>query len=194
MMGNRMPGRYETDEIVDPVLGILRRCTFCGKYKPLDEFASDGITATGEPKKRLDCKVCYNLRRKENHHTKAHTDFIGGMKRRGEADPQFTHQDWKDCLIYFDGSCAYCGKTPKRGERLTKDHLLSCRNGGLTRPDNIVPACDRCNSSKGPLDFKEWFMAQSFFSQDRLNKIFKWRTIMRLTMPANDPVNTGREN
>jgi hypothetical protein len=44
-----------------------------------------------------------------------------------------------------------------------------------------VPACQSCNSSKGAEDFRDWFMKQAFFSQERLNRIFKWRTIIRQT-------------
>ena len=86
---------------------------------------------------------------------------------------------WKDSMIFFGGECAYCGHTPRRGEHLTRDHLLPVCKGGITKADNIVPACSSCNNSKGSEDFKEWFMRQPFFSQERLNRIFKWRTIMR---------------
>jgi 5-methylcytosine-specific restriction endonuclease McrA len=82
-------------------------------------------------------------------------------------------------LIYFGGKCAYCGSTPRKNKRLTKDHLEPISQGGGTIPENIVPACFSCNSSKGAEDFKDWFMKQSFFSQDSLNTIFKWRSIMR---------------
>jgi len=194
-MTDRMTGSYKTEDKVDPNLGTLRRCTFCGIFKPLSEFGKNGVDRDGNTVYRTDCKMCYNLRRKANssRSRKAHSDFVGGMKRRSDDDVQFTHQNWKECLIYFEGSCAYCGKTPKRGQRLTKDHLYPVVNGGKTTPDNIVPACYKCNSSKGSSDFKEWFMAQPFFSQDRLNKIFKWRSIMRLAMPVKNQVNKGRE-
>ena len=161
---------------------LMRRCKFCGQVKELEkDFPKNGVDEEGKPVYRLDCKVCYNIRRNANKPVakKAHSDFIGGQKRRGEVNPQFTHQEWKEVLIYFGGSCAYCGCTPKKGERLTKDHLKALKDGGTTTPDNIVPACSRCNSSKGAEDFRDWFMKQPFFSQDRLNRIFKWRMIMR---------------
>lgn len=157
-----------------------KTCVYCGKSKPIEEFALNGVDDQGNPKRRDDCKTCYNIRRKENKHTKEHSDFIGGQKRRGETDIDYTHQDWKETLMYFGGVCAYCGAQPRRGQILTKDHLRPVSKGGKTTQSNIVPACSRCNSSKGAEDFKEWFMKQPFFSQDRLNRIFKWRTIMRL--------------
>ena len=154
-----------------------RRCVFCGEVKSITDFPKNGRNPDGTTAYRLDCKVCYNIRRKETK--KRHSDFIGGQKRRGEAAPRLSHQEWKEAVIFFGGACAYCGGTPRRNQRLTRDHLEPVSNGGTTTQDNIVPACASCNSSKGAEDFKEWFMRQSFFSQERLNRIFKWRTIMR---------------
>lgn len=175
----RMRGSYlATEEVIDGQLH--KTCTFCGEIKPINEFPKNGVDANGNVRYRDDCKTCYNIRRKENKNKKTHSDFIGGMKRRGEERPEFSHQEWKECLIFFGGECAYCGGTPRKGQRLTRDHLEPISNGGRTVQSNIVPACATCNSSKGANDFKEWFMKQSFFSQERLNRIFKWRTIIRL--------------
>ena len=174
-----MYGIYESETFVDN--GVwYRRCVFCGELKQLhQDFPKNGTDDKGETIYRQDCKVCYNIRRHENRSKKYHSDFLGGQRRRGD-DPNFTHQEWKEALIFFGGECAYCGCTPRRGQRLTRDHLQAIKMGGTTSQDNIVPACGSCNSSKGADDFKEWFMRQPFFSQERLNKIFKWRTIIRM--------------
>ena len=179
-MKSRMSGRFTTEDCTDPVLGSLRRCTFCGYFKPMRDFGLNGIDHAGNAVRRLDCKQCFNIRRKENRSRKAHNDFVGGMKRRGEEEVVYTHQDWKEVLIFFGGECAYCGGTPRKGQKLTKDHLIPVGSCGKTIPENIIPACSKCNSSKGAEEMKAWYMKQSFFSQERLNKIFKWRTIMRL--------------
>lgn len=169
-----MYGVYESDTD-----GNQRRCIFCGEWKPIEFFPKNGYTPAGDVARRLDCKVCYNIRRNENKTKKRHSDFIGGQKRRGEEAPSLSHQEWKETMIFFGGACAYCGCTPKRNDRLTKDHLVPMSLGGLTVVGNVVPACRSCNSSKGAEDFKVWLMRQPFFSQDRLNQVFKWRTIMR---------------
>lgn len=180
MRNERMNGTYVSiDKVVDGVM--MRQCVFCGEWKPLEAgYARNGSDSCGNAAYRHDCRVCYNIRRNENRTKKKHTDFIGGQKRRGEVDPQLSHQEWKECVIFFGGECAYCGATPRKGQRLTRDHLHPVSEGGATTQDNIVPACRSCNSSKGAEDFKDWFMKQQFFSQERLNKIFKWRTIMRM--------------
>lgn len=48
--------------------------------------------------------------------------------------------------------CFYCGGT----ERITVDHVVPLARGGLHHPDNLVPACLRCNSSKGAKLLHEW--------------------------------------
>lgn len=174
MRNKRMTGKY-TSVIEDG----KKKCTFCGEMLPLESFAKNGVDADGNQKYRDDCKVCYNIRRRENATKKRHSDFVGGMRRRGEVDVSYTHQEWKETVIFFGGECAYCGRTMRKGERLTRDHLEPIKEGGETTQDNIVPACASCNSSKGASEWREWFMNQSFFSQERMNRIFKWRSIIR---------------
>lgn len=157
----------------------LKRCSFCGEWKPFNAFAKNGTDKHGRAKYRDDCKVCYNIRRRENATKKKHSDFVGSCKRRGEKEVSYTHHEWKDVVIFFGGECAYCGKTMKKGERLTRDHLVPVSEGGLTTSENIVPACKSCNSSKGAMEWRAWFMKQPFFSQERMNKIYQWRSIIR---------------
>ena len=174
----RMRGRF--DSVTFESDGIVyRTCAFCGETKPLSDYPKNGTDKDGQPKYRFDCKTCYNIRRRENATKKKHTDFVGGMKRRGEANVDYTHQQWKETVIFFGGECAYCGRTMHKGERLTRDHLEPVSEGGLTTQDNIVPACSSCNSSKGAEEWREWYMKQPFFSQERMNRIFKWRSLIR---------------
>lgn len=180
MRNKRMYGCFDpVPDKVSPTGLTNRRCVFCGEFKPITAFGRNGYDADGAPKYRQDCKVCYNVRRKENKLKKTHSDFVGGMRRRGESSVSYTHQQWKETVIYFGGECAYCGRTMKKGERLTRDHLVPVAEGGTTCQSNIVPACGCCNSSKGKREWHEWFMTQPFFSQERMNRIFKWRAIMK---------------
>lgn len=158
-----------------------RRCVYCGVWKPLVDYHKDGFDERGKQKYRQDCKTCYNIRRKENRNPKSFSDFIGSSKRREHIEiVDFSHEDWKQALLYFGGECAYCGATPRKGQLLTKDHLHPVSKGGATISSNIIPACRSCNSSKNNVDWKDWYMSQPFFSQERMNRIFKWRTIMRM--------------
>lgn len=55
-------------------------------------------------------------------------------------------------LTAFGGWCAYC--LARKASAL--DHYVPLDAGGHTAPDNLVPACKRCNSEKGgrePMEF-----------------------------------------
>lgn len=53
-------------------------------------------------------------------------------------------------------TCQYCFRNRETllamGERLTCDHVLAEWKGGATTLDNLVTACQSCNSSKGTAD------------------------------------------
>ncbi len=66
----------------------------------------------------------------------------------------FTRADWWATLKEFDYRCAYC---LRKMQRLTKDHVIPLHRGGNHTKSNIVPACKRCNSSKGTNLLEEWF-------------------------------------
>lgn len=90
-------------------------------------------------------------------------------------ESNFTRADWNRCKEYFtvDGvpRCAYCGKPTKRP---TIDHVIPLNKKGENTLNNIVPSCGRCNSSKFDRDFREWYSNQSFYSQERENKIITY--------------------
>lgn len=61
---------------------------------------------------------------------------------------------WQVCLNAWDGKCAYCGASG----RLTQDHFIPLCDPGCpgTVQGNIVPACRKCNGSKGRLHPAQW--------------------------------------
>lgn len=182
----RMKGKYYPYITEQPDGTITKVCTFCGEDKPITEFPKNGVDADGNTRYRDDCKTCYNIRRRENATKKRHSAFVSGMNRRGEEDVSYSHQEWKETVIFFGGECAYCGRTMRKGERLTRDHLEPVSKGGTTTQRNIVPACSSCNASKGAKEWRDWFMKQPFFSQERMNRIFKWRSILAAAGDAHE--------
>lgn len=61
-------------------------------------------------------------------------------------------RDLRFSILHRDGfRCRYCGATPEQKE-LKVDHVVSVEDGGpLTDPENLVTACNDCNSGKGKL-------------------------------------------
>ena len=78
---------------------------------------------------------------------RAQTQILTARRRaRKRALPStLTTEQWKAIKVAYHQRCAYCGE---RFKRLTQDHVIPLMRGGGTTPDNIVPACQSCNSKK----------------------------------------------
>jgi hypothetical protein len=61
--------------------------------------------------------------------------------------------------------CIYCGRL--QVERW--DHLVSVRAGGATVLGNMVPACQQCDDSKGPKDYRDWLSGTARYNPARGN-------------------------
>ena len=67
-----------------------------------------------------------------------------------------TRYDWDEILKEHDNKCYYCGKG---NIKLTRDHKIASALGGGYTKENIVPACNSCNSRKKrltPEQFQEY--------------------------------------
>lgn len=179
MRNSRVAGIYQEPDVCNKD-GWYRTCSMCGQSKKLDteNFYKNGYDKEGFPKYRQNCKSCTNSIKKENRYKNKHSKFVGNTKKRTGELVEFTFDDWKNAIIFFGGDCAYCGATPRPGKTLVRDHLVAVNQGGKTEINNIIPVCTKCNCSKGDKEFKEWYLSRDFFSQERMNKIFKWRSMM----------------
>jgi hypothetical protein len=54
---------------------------------------------------------------------------------------------------HTDPHCLYCRT---HGVPLVLDHALPVSRGGSNHPANLLPACERCNTSKGAKTFAEY--------------------------------------
>lgn len=59
-----------------------------------------------------------------------------------------TLAQWLARVNFYGWRCAYCRKTLTL-KTLTKDHVIPVARNGSEFPSNLVPACKRCNQSKG---------------------------------------------
>jgi Restriction endonuclease len=69
----------------------------------------------------------------------------------------------------WDSTCAYCGVSAG-----TLDHVKSRYGGGDTVVNNLVPACEECNRSKGSENWFNWFSRRDTFTDQRVNRIQQW--------------------
>jgi hypothetical protein len=68
-------------------------------------------------------------------------------------EKNLTTEDYRDALEFF-GGCAFCGA--KQAPR--KDHLVPVIHCGDFVRRNVVPACQKCDDSKGQKGYREWML------------------------------------
>ena len=70
----------------------------------------------------------------------------------------------------WGGLCAYC----RSNRATTLDHLKPKSRGGSSLRSNLIPACQRCNHSKGSENWLEWFQRQEFYNSVAQELIEEW--------------------
>ena len=93
------------------------------------------------------------------------------------AEGSFTAEDITNMLLFFDNKCAYTGNKLETSYHL--DHIVPINNGGSNYIWNIVPSNKFPNLSKGTNDMDTWYRRQSYFSEDRLQKIYDWISLQK---------------
>lgn len=82
---------------------------------------------------------------------------------------------WRDGIkAAWDHRCAYCNGVPIDDNSLTADHVIPKARGGQDLTRNIVPACSRCNTSKGSEDWLKWYQKQDFYCPIRAKEVQVW--------------------
>lgn len=162
--------------------GVLegeRKCSRCGIIYPA---TNEHFSYSDKEHKHFMCicKKCAAEKQKNNpkrnetikrFHENHPESYVKKMKRRYDLLHNngfvLTNVEWQENLEYFDHSCAYC----RSKENITKDHVIPLTKGGTTSKSNVIPACNSCNTSKLNHDFENWYKKQSFFTDERFNKI-----------------------
>lgn len=74
------------------------------------------------------------------------------MSKKFGLESSLTVDEWFRRIWEFENKCAYCRND---GIPLQIEHMIPSSKGGGTCLENVVPACESCNKSKGdgfPLD------------------------------------------
>ena len=94
----------------------------------------------------------------------------------------YTTEDYAAALKFF-GGCAFCGVP----EAPRKDHLVAVFQCGDFIRQNVVPACQKCDDSKGQKEYHEWMRNSNTRNslkrrgmraaeiEKRIRKIEKWQ-------------------
>ena len=103
-------------------------------------------------------------------------EFNRYTKRRQREENQgggISKNQWLEMMEFFDWRCAYSNEKLSDKYR-TIDHIIPLSKGGENEIWNCIPMHRSYNSSKFTNDMLEWYQQQEFYSEERLNKIYKW--------------------
>ena len=81
-----------------------------------------------------------------------------------------TIKQWNQIKLHFNNKCAYC----REEKPLQQDHFIALNKGGEYTHNNIIPACQKCNSSKRNFSFFIWYPRQDFYSKKQERKILNF--------------------
>lgn len=105
-------------------------------------------------------------------------DKIRGYNiRRQNKIHEIFNQEWTDCKIYFNNSCAYCEMTVEEHYKVFNQdlHREHVDHEGANDLSNCVAACKSCNSSKRTSPLEEWYNEENEnYTEVRMNKIGEW--------------------
>ena len=172
-------------------------CDACGKWKAVENFCKhkrrwDSLNST--------CMECSNKNRIEwgennKEHIRQYNEVNKEKYRQYRQSPQgrvntfnaqcqrrpreeinggkISKEQWLECMKYFGFRDAYSGEILDKDTR-SLDHIQPVSRGGTNNIWNLVPTTRINNSSKNNKDMLLWYKKQSFFNEERLNKIYEW--------------------
>lgn len=167
-----------------------KKCNYCKETKPLTEFSLRTINGKKYPRSR--CRICWN---KTHQNTPSYQRIHkSNQKRRNERislarasnDPKILSQ-----LILQDSRKS--DRKANRENNLSKDTIFqiiiqpcsycedtSCRmtvdridNKIGHTIDNIIPACIRCNLTRGNMPYEAWLIVSAGMKKAREQGLFK---------------------
>lgn len=178
----------------------IKYCPKCGQTKAITEFHKNGSTlrsfckkceikrsilskeSTGyyrrpevRAKRNEDSRLCKQAKYRFDEEYRVAELIRCHNRRKLVTETTLTPLEWLSIVEQFNHSCAYCGTK----HNLTMDHIVPISKGGKTTPNNVIPACSSCNSSKQAEDVVEWYTKQVFYNKDRLESIIKFVTSRR---------------
>ena len=111
--------------------------SYTEEYK---DKAKEYIKANPDVKKRANSKWWKSNKEKARLYAAQRN-----ARKKANGIFQVTEKDWLKLVVRYRYRCAYCDKKSK----LTMDHIIPLSKGGRHSIGNILPACGKCNSSKG---------------------------------------------
>lgn len=145
-------GVVKVNEVYRDIIGDgFRFCSSCNQVKKTDDFFFKNSTKC---QRYTKCKTCQKI--------------WMGIRNRSHLESEYSSQDWEIALNFWTDInenlfCAYCDELLKDPQM---EHIIPYAKGGEYLPDNIIPACQSCNASKGKKDL--FLFVKSRISQGKM--------------------------
>lgn len=136
------PSRHERNEAKNKGFGWCAECRGWFEFSALRERWRCPQHRRAVERDRYATDAAYRAERRQ------HAQY----RKRGVVSVPVEGQE--SLLAEFEGLCAYCDNPAT-----TWDHVLAVSRGGDTTPDNVLPCCVPCNSSKRDRDLLTWIEA-----------------------------------
>ena len=164
----RQRKRYEENR--EEVLLISKKY-----YEDNREYVLERERKRYEDNKEILKKRVNTYRKTDNGRVvaKNHSHKRRSYKKQGVG---INKKQWIDCLEFFNNCCAYSGE---KCEELHMEHIIPLSKGGEHSFYNIVPCKGEYNLSKSNKNMEEWYRKQTYFSEERLNRIYEYMRTMK---------------
>ena len=133
-------------ERAEILLPKTKECSRCHEVKSFKEF-SKSVHAT--PGIIPHCKACDSIASKE---WRINNPEKNRLKSKAWAEKFAAAPGEKPLRVPPGVPCGYCGENMATWY----DHKVALEVGGTNDPENLIPSCPQCNSSKGELTPEEW--------------------------------------
>ena len=107
---------------------------------------------------------------KRNNPDKVNTNTQKRRSIKKQLPSTLSAEQWELAKKVFKNKCCYCGEE----KPLAQEHFHALAKSGEHSHLNIIPSCQKCNSSKGTRSFFDWYPKQPFYSKTREQKILKY--------------------
>lgn len=130
----------------------MKECRLCGRAKPATEFLA------GKARKPSStCAACrkrLQAQHRRNFYARLPADKRHELTHRKRAEQygvEHTPYSRSEILARWGHRCAYCNAPASH-----MDHVQPLSRGGADAEHNMLPACARCNLTKGAKTLAEW--------------------------------------
>jgi hypothetical protein len=101
---------------------------------------------------------------------KGPSDYLFNLRAMSSSEAK---RLWRSAIKeHWNNQCVYCGSN----HDLTLDHVIPKARGGHNITSNVVPACRKCNQSKGSNHWLTWWVGQEHFDHSNFSKVLSWTT------------------